>query len=192
MRNWIRTANPFNLAVPPLWFLQALYAYDPMFVIFPSTSDPVYRMGRRGRHGGALLSVLKSQPDTKVFLAHGVWPWKSVLPQTLGADWNRILIEIPDYDTQDPRFAHDPGAALDEAEERIEIADRRRMLDELDAINGATYRTMKLIEGSRVGAGSRPEGAGYRKVPGLKSGKPRRSPYRPRGYESAGAMFVGR
>jgi hypothetical protein len=190
MRNWIRTTNPFNLAVPPLWFLQALHAYDAAFVIFASTSQPVYRMGRRGRYGTGLLSTLNNQPDTTIFVAHKVWPWKSVLPATLGGDWNRILLEIPDYDTQ--RFGNDPGAGLDESEARAEAAADRRMLNDLDAINSDTYRAMKLIEGSRVGAGSRPEGAGYSKLPQPKTARSRRASSRPRNYQSTGAMFMGR
>lgn len=191
MRNWIHTTNPFNLAKPPLWFLRRLHAYDTELVIFASTSEPVYRMGRRGRYGTGMLAALKGKPDTAIYVANRVWPWKSVLPETLGGDWNRILLNIADYDTQDPRFADDPGAELDAAEEREEAAADRRIISDLDALNSESYRLMQLLTGSRVGAGARPEGAGFKKLP-TKSGRARRSPYRPRNYQSAGAMFVGR
>lgn len=187
--NYIETANPFNLAAPPPWFLKALAAYDALFVIFPSVKEPLYRMGRYGKNGHGLLTTLKNNPDTAIFVAHRIWPWKSLLPKKLGADWNRILLDLPDYDTQ--RFGKDPGAALDEAEARIELADNARMQNELDAMGTASYNVMKLMTGGRVGAGVRPEGAGYAKLPGTKSRTPRRSVYRPQG-SGAGAMFVGR
>jgi hypothetical protein len=190
--NYLETSNPFNLAAPPPWFLKALAAYDAAFVIFPSVKEPVYRTGRYGKHGHGLLRALANNPDTAIFVAHRIWPWKSLLPQTLGADWNRILLDLPDYDTQ--RFGNDPGAALDEAESRIELADDRRMQNELDAISTSTYNVMKLMTGSRVGAGRRHEGAGaaYNKLVGARQSRPsRQAAYRPSGA-GAGAMFVGR
>ncbi len=187
--NYIPTANPFNLAAPPAWFLKALHAYDPLLVIFASVKEPLYRMGRRGRFGHGMLKTLASMPDTQVYVEHRIWPWKSVLPQTLGGDWRRILLEIPDYDTQ--RFGNDPGANLDDVEERQEAAERKSMLSDLDHLNGETYRLAKTLNGSRVGGGVRPEGAGFKKLP-TKSTATRRSSLRPRGYESAGAMFMGR
>jgi hypothetical protein len=196
LANYIVTANPFALAAPPQWFLQALHAYDPLLVIFPSVKEPLYRMGRRGRYGHGLLRALRNVPDSTLFVEHRVWPWKSILPQELGADWNRILTEIPNYDTQ--RFGNDPGAALDEAEARVELANEQTLSDTLDAMNSDTYATMQLMNGSRVGAGVRAEGVGYKKLgktPSKKfyqSGSTRPSRHlRPR-VEGAGAMFVGR
>lgn len=187
--NYIVTANPFNLAAPPPSFLKALAAYDVLFVIFPSVKEPLYRMGRYGRYGHGLLRALKNNPDTAIFVAHRIWPWKSLLPAALGADWNRILLDIPSYDTQ--RFGNDPGEALDEAERRIEIADNKTLENELDAMGTASYNVAKLMTGGRVGAGIRPEGAGYRKLPGKPQRTPRQRVYRPSG-SGAGAMFVGR
>lgn len=186
--NYLITENPFNLAPPPAWFLTALRAYDAALVLFPSVKEPLYRMGRYGRYGHGLLSALQNNPDTAIFVAHRIWPWKSILPQALGADWNRILLEIPNYDTQQFR---DPGAQIDAVEDAAESAETRRMLDVLDAMNGDTYRTMKLMTGQRVGAGIRPEGAGYRSLPGTTPGGRRRPPYRPLGA-GAGAIYVGR
>lgn len=184
--NYIPTANPFSLAAPPAWFLAALRAYDAALVIFPSVKEPVYRMGRYGRFGHGLLSTLKSNPDSAIYVQHRIWPWKSLLPQTLGADWNRILLDIPNYDTQ--RF-DDPGARLDDVEAAEAAAIDKRIANDLDAMGSDTYRTMKLITGQRVGAGRRPEGAGYKALPGKKSGMSRQSSYRPTGA-GAGAMFV--
>lgn len=182
--NFLVTENPFSLATPPAWFLAALRAYDSALVIFPSVKEPLYRMGRYGRYGHGLLHALKNNPDTAIFVAHRIWPWKSILPAGLGAQWQKILFDIPNYDTQ--RFGTDPGAALDEAEARLEAAEDRRIASDLDAMGGDTYRTMKLATGQRVGYGrSRTSSLA------TKSGGRRRLPYRPTGA-GAGAIFTGR
>lgn len=187
MRNFIQTSNPFGLAPPPQWFLQQLHAYDPELVIFPSTSSPLYQMGRRGRNGGVLGKPNPKIPDTLVFHANGVWPWKAVMPQEIGFGWGRVLAQLPEYDTQ--RFS-DPGAQLDSIEEKAERELDARIADEADQRAKAMWGTLGLIEGSRVGSGSRPEGAGYDKL-GRKPRARRRRVYRPTGA-GAGAMFVGR
>lgn len=183
--NFVQTANPFGLATPPPAFLKALAAYDREIVLFPSVKEPVYRMGRRGRHGYGMLNVLKNHPDTKIYVAHKLWPLQSILPQAVGMDWNRVLLELPEYDTQ--RYT-DPGARLDSIEAAAEAADDRKMQSELDARNTESYRLMQVMTGARVGSGVRPEGAGFRTLPSSSSG-PRRRVSRPRNA-GAGAMFV--
>ena len=182
--NFLQTANPFNLATPPAWFLSALRAYDADFVLFPSVKEPLYRTGRYGRYGHGLLRALANNPDTAIFVEHRIWPWKSFLPAGLGGQWQKILFDLPQYDTQ--RFGNDPGAALDEAEAAIEASDRRKLENELDAMGGDTYRTMKLATGQRVGYG-RSVSSSLGKL-----GQGRRPPaHRPSGA-GAGAIFIGR
>lgn len=187
MQNYLATTNPFGLAAPPAWFLSQLHAYDAMLVIFPSTCKPVFQMGRRGRHGGTLGKPTTKLPDTFVFSAHGIWPWKEVLPQEIGFGWGRVLAQLPEYDTQ--RFA-DPAGQLDAIELEAEQALDRAIADEADQRAADMYHTLKLIEGSRVGAGAMPAGAGYSRL-GEKPRARRRRAYRPVGA-GAGAMFVGR
>jgi hypothetical protein len=189
MRNYVETSNPFKLAQPPTWFLTRLYAYDALLVIFPSTHEGLYRIGRRGRNGYGLLHALANKPDSGIYVRHHLWPWKSILPAAVGLDWNRVLLELPSYDTQ--RF-DDAGAALDALEERQELSDKRTLANTLDAMGSESYKAMKLITGQRVGAGVRPEGAGFRKLPGRRKPRTTRSSsYRPLGA-GPGGMFVGR
>lgn len=188
MRNYIQTANPFSLATPPAWFLAQLYAYDSELVIFPSTCKPVFQMGRRGRNGGTLGKPNPALPDTFVFSAHGIWPWKQIIPQEIGFGWGRILTELPEYDTQ--RF-NNPGEQLDRIEQERDDALDASIADEADQRAAAMYRAAGLIEGTRVGFGSRPEGAGYSKLPTAKKRAARSRVYRP-ANSGEGAMFVGR
>lgn len=186
--NFIPTSNPFNLRIPPDWFLKQLYAYDTMLVIFPSEKEPCYRMGRRGKNGHGLLTALNSNPDTKVFVDNRVWPWKSVLPESVGMNWARVLLELPEFDTQ--RFK-DPGAQLDGVEEAAERALERAIEDEADQRAIDFYRTLNLIGGSRVGAGRRAEGAGYKPLGAATPRANRRRVHRPTA-SGAGAIWSGR
>jgi hypothetical protein len=185
VNNFIQTTNPFALATPPAWFLAQLHAYDPLLCIVPSTCKPVYQVGRRGRFGHGLLRPVAGLPDTTVFAEHRLWPWKEILPEALGMQWARVLLELPDYDTQ--RFA-DPAGQLDDVEAKAERDLDASIADEADQRAAAMYRTYGLIEGTRVGAGSRPEGAGYSKLGQKKRAK---RVYRPTGA-GTGASFVGR
>jgi hypothetical protein len=186
--NWIHTSNPFSLRTPPDWFLARLAAYDSELRIFASIKEPVYRMGRVGRNGHGLLNVLNGVPDTAIYVAHRCWPWKSVLPESLGMQWARVLAELPDYDTQ--RFA-DPGETLDEAEAKIERELDARIADEADQRAADMYRTMGVIDGFRVGSGKRHEGAGYRKTGNTKTRAPRRRDLRP-SFDGPGGVWTGR
>lgn len=186
--NYIETLNPFGLARPPRWFLRRLGAYDPDLRIFPSTCKAVYHIGRKGRFGGALAKPNPKLPDTLVFHQHGIWPWKELLPQSIGFGWQRVLQDLPEYDTQ--QFA-DPAGQLDAVEARAEQALDKQIADEAEQRAGAMYRTLGLIEGFRVGSGSRPEGAGYRPL-GPETRAPRQRAYRPIGEDVIGGMFVGR
>ena len=186
--NFLPTTNPFALATPPAWFLAALAAYDPALVIFPSTHQPLYRVGRRGRYGTGLLRGLAAAPDSAIYVAHRLWPWKSILPESLGMTWARVLNDLPLFDTQ---RVDDPGAALDALEAEDAQAIQRAQEDEADQRAAAFYRTLGLVTGSRVGGGRRPEGAGYRKLGPTKPRGRRPRVYRPSGA-GTGALFVGR
>lgn len=191
MQNFIQTENPFGLAVPPDWFLKALFAYDPKLVIFPSKCAPLYRMARRTTTGRAQLNkVIRGIPDSEVYLAHRLWAWKSVEPQSdvmLNGGWGKLLLEIPEFDQQ--RF----GTA-DEVADHLDAMDiaRERTIDrgiqtELDARNHDAYVLASARMGTRVGLG-------YRKPEGARSGRgaARRGAYRPLNFGGGGAIFIGR
>lgn len=184
MKNWIPTSNPFGLATPPDWFLSALFAYDPLLVIFPSTHQPVYRMARRTTSGRALLNrVLKSYPDSEIYFQNRLWAWKSVEPMGIGRDgmtWQKLLLEIPEYDQQ--RFASGDAAAdrLDEMDAAREHAIDRSIQTELDARTHDAYVHASARIGTRVSLAGRSR---------QKSGRP---VYRPPSFGGGSAIFVGR
>lgn len=185
MRNWIVTSNPYSLAEPPAWFLQALHAYDPLLVIFASVSAPVYRMARRTSTGRAQLNkVLKSYPDSEVYFAHKLWAWKSVEPMQIGGlrhgmTWQKLLLEIPEYDQQ--RFPNAGAAAdaLDALEQRQEDETDARIQTDLEGRHHDAYIMASTIDGSRMKATRG-------------SGRKRQPVYRPPAFGGGSAIFTGR
>lgn len=181
--NFIPTANPFGLATPPAWFLQALLAYDHRLVIFPSTHQPCFQMGRRVGRGMPLSKPLEHLPDTKVFYDHQVYPWKRVLASSLmGMSWQRVLRDLPCFDTQK---VEDPVNAPDRLEAEEEAALDKQISDGADQLAADFWRTYNLIEGSRVGYGH-----AAKKVPNARGR--RRRVHRPTAPSGTGAIWVGR
>lgn len=182
MGNYIETANPFSLARPPAWFLKALYAYDPLLVIFASVSDPVYRMARRTSTGRAQLNkVLKSYPDSEIYFRHKLFAWKSVEPMGIGKQgmtWQKLLLEIPEYDQQ--RFGSADAVAdhIDARDLETERAVDQGIQSDLDARNHDAYILASALAGSRTRA-ARP-------------GRKRQAVYRPPDFGGGSAIFVGR
>lgn len=187
--NYIRTANPFNLATPPDWFLAQLAAYDPQFIIFPSVKHPYYCTGRRGRYMRGLERVIPGAPDSAIYLQEKAWPWKPILPEPCHkTGWAGILLALPEFDTQ--RFGNDPGKHLDDVEEELEIARDLSIADAADQVARDTYHTYQLMEGGRVGSGSRHHGGSNNKL-GHGTSRRRRS-RRPKVGDQPGAFWLGR
>ncbi len=186
LANFIITENPYGLAVPPQWFLDALRAYDPLLVVFPSRCAPVYRTARRTTKGRAALNrALQHYPDSVVYVTHNLWPWKSLEPQVaqLGNSWQKLLTELPEYDQH--RFENAGAVAdrLDEFDVQGEQATHREIQGELDARNHDAYILAASRMGSRVGlAGKKPGGA-------RRAGQ---SVYRPLNFGGGSAIFSGR
>jgi hypothetical protein len=188
VQNWIPTTNPFGLAQPPAWFLTALAAYDPLLVIFASTSAPLYRLARRTQTGRAQLNkIIRGIPDSAVYLAHTLWAWKSVEPQVtaLNNSWQKLLLEIPEYDTQ--RVGATAAAdRLDHFDALEEARINRDIQTELDARNHDAYVLASSRVGSRIGLSTKkPEGARGSRVS-------RRRAYRPLNFGGGSAIFIGR
>ena len=192
MNNFIRTANPFALADPPDWFLKQLAAQEPRLVIFQSTSEPLYRIGVRCNEAQAGLNkVLKAYPDSEIFYRNRLWAWKSVEPMCIGGTqhgmtWQKLLLEIPEYDQQRFGTATECADALDAMDEQQERAVDRDNQGKLDALNHDAYLLASSLAGTRVGLTIRkPEGA-------RASRSSRKRAYRPPNFGGGGAIFIGR
>jgi hypothetical protein len=181
--NFIPTPNPFNLATPPDWFLDELAAYDEDARIFASETDGVYRIGRKAKHGPAMMGLL-NHPDAKTMRRHGLVPSTSVLPTNVaGQDWAKVLIGLMERDTWGAGGADAAADTLDEWDRQEEERLKRDFEAENDARAGDCYRLIKNLAGERLGMA-------YRKPHGGRTSlKKLRRTYRPAGAGS-GAMWA--
>ena len=149
-RNYIRTSNPFNLQEPPKFFLDQLEAYDADLVVFPSTHEPVYRLARRKTHTLDVYKFMENYPDTAVFVAHKLAFFKSILPTSLDMSWERVLMELPEFDQW--RFKN-ADAVADHLDAREAAAEKRldaEIADGASQIAAPWYRVMDKTRGSRI------------------------------------------
>lgn len=163
-RNYVRTANPFNLQEPPASFLTGLHALDADLVIFPSTHEPCYRLARRTTHTRDIWKVIQSFPDTAILVAYGLAPWKSVLPTSLDMSWERVLQEIPQFDQWQFK---DPDAVARHLDDREADAARRldrEIADGASQIAGHGYRVIDRLRGSRIHMNERKGAAPTRRL----------------------------
>ena len=75
--NWLEGENPFGLTAPPDWWLQRLFDFDHMLVMFPSQKSKQYILARRRQHTAGLGDVAmldNKHPDTNFCYRHGVLP----------------------------------------------------------------------------------------------------------------------
>lgn len=188
--NYLDTANPFSLARPPASFLRDLFAYDPKLVIFPSRTEPVYRLSRRASQAHPWLTFQKSHGDAQTCIEHRLSPLKAILPRP---QWGQTLIN--DIAACDVQRVGGGTAAAELLEQQEQLEDRRQRLaqdDECDARSHEAYRGLKAQTGQSVSMAYRkPEGVGALKNPLTQRVAKPRKVYRPRGAGDR-AIFVGR
>jgi hypothetical protein len=164
-RAWIAGPNPFNLAAPPVSFLQALVAYDPDLVLFASQEEPVYRLARRvhGRVPTA-YQFLRHRPDTAVFAAHRLVPVASIRHEV---QWSPlILLELAERDVHRVGGALAAARQLEAHEARVEARQRQATADDAAELAGFAYESVKWRTGQTIDLGTRhPEGARSRPEP---------------------------
>ncbi len=93
--NWLEGENPFGLAAPPDWWLQRLYDFDHMLVMFPSHKSRQYILARRRQHTAGLGDVAmldNKHPDTNFCYRHAVLPINMPLKPTGLNPWTEASI----------------------------------------------------------------------------------------------------
>lgn len=196
MNNYLAGApNPFNLAGPPAGFLALMYAYDEKLVIFPSSTEAVYRLCRKSVGVPAPLLGMKGNPDAALCRRFNLAPVKAILPAPLGHFGPHILQELRCYDTQAARAE---GSSAADRLDRLDAmeADQIQKSQDEDGyqLGREAYRTIQGLTGSRVHHGIvKPEGAGAfgHLTRTVKRGK---HVYRPsnHGVSGTGAIFTNR
>lgn len=127
--------NRFSLAVPSAAWLQPIADYDPDLRIFPSQTQPCYRLMRVARYSGGMsaktfLHIPGIHPDTKVALEQRLVAVTTIPPMALQAPPENIVRQLQGRDQWAIGGGQD-GTAADR------VADR---LDQRDAQNTAALR----------------------------------------------------
>lgn len=144
-----------QMPVPPEYFLQRIYDYDALLVVFPSTPHPgSYVIARRrertkGISGDAVIPGV-TNPDTLICIKMG-WIPVCVMVQT-GTSWNPDQI-IARLQARDIRAHGGPEKVADalEAQETADDAARKQAVrDDLWNRSGDGWRTYQ----ARTGASS--------------------------------------
>lgn len=147
---------PLNskMAVPPTFWLQRLYDFDNMLVVFPSFARPyAYVLARRrqltrGLTDKALHDTL-THPDTKAALAHDLVPVSLIFRTGTNWDIDNIIASLKARDIWAAggaeKFA-DKLDAADAAERKQKKADVR---DDMYNRSGDAWRSYQARTGQR-------------------------------------------
>jgi hypothetical protein len=143
-----------QMPVPPEYFLQRIYDYDALLVMFPSTARPgAYVIARRrekspGLTSAALASV--GNPDTRLCMAMGWVPVCAMFQA--GISWNpdQIIARLKARDIRANGGADKVADQLEAQEAADEAATKKAIRDDLWNRSGDGWRTYQ----ARTGASS--------------------------------------
>jgi hypothetical protein len=144
-----------QMPVPPEYFLQRLYDYDALLVLFPSIAHPgSYVVARRrertrGLTGDAVLAGV-TNPDTLTCVRMG-WIPVCVMVQT-GLSWNpdQIIARLQARDIRAHGGADKVADLLEEQETAEKVAQKKATRDDLWNRSGDAWRSYQ----ARTGASS--------------------------------------
>lgn len=149
--NWLSAvANPFNLKIPPKWFLTDLHAFDDQLVLFPGQTQACYRLARKRSKTAGIQTVTKmisaagtgTPTETAVYVKYGLLPVMAIQPTV---QWSPLIFR--ELRARDTWTIPQADAVLDAQDERAEDVRDRTARDELSARAGAAYRALKRAPG---------------------------------------------
>lgn len=178
--------NPWQLAGPPGWWLDLLYAADSELVLFPSKTTGVYRVARKvDQNTQPIMTAVQGVPDTTTYVTNGLIPITSLLPFT---NWSPIVIE----DLMARNIARFGGwqkaaAALDDFDAKEERSRNALIEGKAHALGVDSWWSRQFGTGAAVSMA-------HKTRPGARSTAARRRQpaYRPLNFASGSAAFVGR
>lgn len=166
-----------GIAVPPEYFLQRIYDYDPLLVVFPSQRQPgAYVLARRREQTAGLTGKVVdmiTQPDTKTCIAMG-WIPVCTFFQT-GISWDPTLIigKLMARDIREQGGADKVADRLEEEEDAATAATRQATRDDLYNRSGDAWRSYQARTGQNSllphGELPRKEVADYKTLPPLEA-----------------------
>lgn len=141
-----------QMPVPPEYFLQRIYDYDALLVLFASMVRPgCYVLARRREHSPGLTSAalaLVANPDTRTCMAMG-WVPVCVMYQT-GLSWDPapIIAKLMARDLRAHGGADKAADLLEQQEADVETARKKALRDDLWNRSGDGWRTYQARTGA--------------------------------------------
>jgi hypothetical protein len=143
-----------SLPTPPEYFLQRIYDFDSMLVMFPSSARPgAYVIARRREHtvglSGAALAAL-TNPDTRLCVAMGWIPVCVMVQSGISWDPSQIIAKLKARDLWEHGGADKVADMLEADEAKAEETRKKAIRDEMWDRSGDGWRTYQ----ARTGASS--------------------------------------
>jgi hypothetical protein len=150
--NFLRSANPFQLADPPKWFMVHMKAFDPLLVMFASEKDPVFKLARRCKFSAGVKPAdvpgVANHPDTIFMFNRRIVPVTTVIPK---AHWGLHVFEQLAARDIVRRGGHKRVVSEMEASERAAREKAELDRDDLGTVVGSdAYASLKYRTGQRV------------------------------------------
>ena len=144
--------NPFNLPMPPPWWLTMLVSYDADLAIMPSKKECAYRLVQKAvsaKPMGLIANLAFAHPDTVAMIKYGVVPVATVPPWAVRSD--KIIRDLMKRDVR--RTAKNADAYEQQvlAHERAqEEKSERDLADDLQVVSGDALRSLRFRTGQAV------------------------------------------
>lgn len=151
LRNYIVDTNPFNLAGPPVWWLQKLWEFDNSLVVIPSRQGFYYRLAQRRKlrlPEHIVNEALWKHSDTKMLAAHGLVPVTTLLAT---ANWGDpyMFVELANRAPWRQGGAAAVNARLDEQDKKAELDIRAKTDDHLNYLGKDGWKFYQMKRGLR-------------------------------------------
>lgn len=176
---YLADLNPFNLAAPPLWWQQGLWAFDADLRILPSRTRPVFHLARVQKYSRGLTgaAITDDQRDTAMFVRYELIPvtWIQSLEGWTEGFLQAVVGELMARDTwaveggpltddliKQAMFDGGSkfGKALDQRDADERAAIDKEVKDDVYNATGDAWRSLQTRTGERILNAGRPSDLG--------------------------------
>lgn len=158
---YIDVPSPFGLSRPSLAWCGVLAEYDPELRLYPSQTQPVFRLARRAHHTPVIRDTIERMrkalasgqltevhPDTKIALAHRLVAVCALRGEVVNADPTRVVEKLRLRD----QWAFKDGDAVADALDQRDDAEARAVHQAQRAATRDRRLGMKVAYRYRTGA----------------------------------------
>lgn len=154
--NWIRDTNRWNLAAPPVWWLQKLHDVDADLVVIPSRLRRAYVLARRRRRSLTMPKSLQLDTDMTTLLDGSdgdmLASRKLIHVEYLlgyGTWGDTIFHQLRQRDTWAAGGASRLADRLDEADAAVRAKTRQQIATDMEYRAADAWRSLQARTGAR-------------------------------------------